>query len=204
MNYFIAREGWPFVGLALALFIISVAIGSVFVIAPALALAFFVAWFFRNPERETPSDAGIVISPADGRVIAAGSCNGGTKISIFMSVFNVHVNRIPATGIVKKIEYNKGKFLVASRDKASLENEQNAVTIEDEAGRLIKFTQIAGLVARRIVCYLNEGDRVKCGQRFGMIRFGSRVDVCLPEGLSLNVKVGDRVKSGETILGTYE
>ncbi len=203
-NNLIAREGWPFIGIALAVFIITVTIGSIPLVVAAFLLTLFVVWFFRNPERETPKEKGVVVSPADGTVIAAmGNSGGDTKISIFMSVFNVHVNRIPATGVVKRIEYNKGKFLVASKDKASLDNEQNAITIEDENGRRIKFVQIAGLVARRIVCYLKEGDSVNRGERFGMIRFGSRMDVYLPAGFTIQVKKGDKVSAGSTVLGYY-
>lgn len=204
MNYPIAREGWPFIGIALAVFIISFVIGSWFFIILFGLLLFFVIWFFRNPEREIPVGEGLVVSPADGTVINVLDGSGGeTKISIFMSVFNVHVNRIPTDGVIKKIDYNKGKFLVASKDKASLENEQNAVTLVDKKGREIKFVQIAGLVARRIVCYLHEGDNVIKGDRFGMIRFGSRMDIYLPAGFKPKVKVGDKLNGGSSVLGIY-
>ena len=203
MNHIIAREGWPFVGLAFAFFVIMSAIGLFPLIVMSAALLFFVTWFFRNPERALPAGDDAVVSPADGRIINIEALGGGaTKISIFMSVFNVHVNRIPYDGVVKKIDYNKGKFLVASKDKASLENEQNAVTIVDAKGRDIKFVQIAGLVARRIVCYLKEGDAVTKGERYGMIRFGSRVDIYLPAGFNPHVKLGDKVAGASTILGT--
>ncbi len=201
MNYYIVREGWPFIGAALAFFIILLAVGNRPLIVVSLCLAIFVTWFFRNPEREVPTGEGLLVSPADGTVIKVeGASDGGTKVSIFMSVFNVHVNRAPVDGVVKKIEYNKGKFLVASKDKASLDNEQNAVTVVDGAGREVKFVQIAGLVARRIVCYLKEGDVVRRGERVGMIRFGSRLDVYLPAGYAVRVKVGDKVSAGSTIL----
>lgn len=200
----IAREGWPFIGIAVAVLIIALVIGNIPFIVIFAGLAFFVVWFFRNPERTVPDDKGAVVSPADGTVIKAGTeDNGTTKISIFMSVLNVHVNRIPVSGTVRKIEYNKGRFLVASKDKASIDNEQNAVTVEDENGRMIKFVQIAGLVARRIVCYLKVGDKVEIGDRFGMIRFGSRLDIYLPAGFSLKVRIGDKTQAGETILGHY-
>lgn len=200
MNYIIVREGWPFIGAALAFFVILATIGYLPLIIVGLLAVLFVAWFFRNPERALPSDDAAVVSPADGRVINVSKDGNISKISIFMSVFNVHVNRIPLSGTVKKIDYNKGKFLVASKDKASLENEQNAVTVVDEKGREVKFVQIAGLVARRIVCHIKEGDKVYRGERFGMIRFGSRLDVYLPSEVNISVKVGEKVKAGESIL----
>jgi len=201
MNYFIAREGWPFIGAAVAIFVILLTVGNRPLIAVSLCAMFFVTWFFRNPERDVPTSEGVAVSPADGTVIKIESLeDGGTKVSIFMSVFNVHVNRIPVNGTVKKIEYNKGKFLVASKEKASLDNEQNAVTVADEKGREVKFVQIAGLVARRIVCYLKEGEAVRRGERFGLIRFGSRLDVYRPAGYAVKVSVGEKVKAGSTIL----
>jgi phosphatidylserine decarboxylase len=200
MNYIIAREGWPFVGAALAFFVILVTIGYLPLTLAGFLVVIFVTWFFRNPERVIPSDDAAVISPADGRIIKIAKEGNISKISIFMSVFNVHVNRIPLSGTVKSVDYNKGRFLVASKDKASLENEQNAVTVVDEKGREIKFVQIAGLVARRIVCYIKEGDKVCRGERFGMIRFGSRLDVYLPDGMEILAKVGEKVKAGESIL----
>ena len=201
MNYYIAREGWPFIGIALAIFVITLTISSLLAL-PFLALLLFVVWFFRNPERDIPEDKSMLVSPADGTVLDVLPLEGGgTRINIFMSVFNVHVNRIPVSGVIKKIDYNKGKFLVASMDKASLDNEQNAITIEEEGGRTVKFVQIAGLVARRIVCYLKEGDAVVKGESFGMIRFGSRVDVYISGVFSPKVVKGEKVHAGSTILG---
>jgi len=196
MDYYIVREGWPFIAAALAIFVITLMIGSWFFILPAAAILFFIILFFRNPERVVSNGDDIVVSPADGTVIYAAK----GKISIFMSVFNVHVNRVPVNGVVRKIAYNKGRFLVASRDKASLDNEQNAIFIEDNRGRTVKFVQIAGFIARRIVCYLKEGDNVTRGERFGMIRFGSRVDVYLPAGANILVKNRQKVYAGSTIL----
>ena len=192
MDYYIVREGWPFIAAALAIFVITLMIGSWFFILPAAAILFFIILFFRNPERVVSNGDDIVVSPADGTVIYAAK----GKISIFMSVFNVHVNRVPVNGVVRKIAYNKGRFLVASRDKASLDNEQNAIFIEDNRGRTVKFVQIAGFIARRIVCYLKEGDNVTRGERFGMIRFGSRVDVYLPAGANILVKNRQKVYAG--------
>ncbi len=201
MNHIIAREGWPFCGAALAVFIVTLAIGWLPLSLISFALFLFVVWFFRNPERKIPEANNVIVSPADGTVLGIDRFEGGAfRIKIFMSVLNVHVNRIPCDGVVKKIEYNKGKFLVASKDKASLDNEQNAITITDAAGRDIKFVQIAGLVARRIVCHIKLGDKVERGVRFGMIRFGSRVDVYLPAEFSPLVKQGDKTTAGETIL----
>lgn len=203
MKRFIAAEGLPFIGLSAAFFIISLVIGSFLLIVPLAVLTLFIIWFFRDPSRRVPLGEGLVVSPADGKIIAISRMDDLTKISIFMSVFNVHVNRVPVDGVVKKIEYNKGKFLVASKDKASLDNEQNAITITDDKGSDVKFVQIAGLVARRIVCYLREGASVKRGERFGMIRFGSRVDVYLPGVYKIKVALGERTKAGETILAVY-
>jgi len=173
-----------------------------------LGISLFICWFFRDPDRVIPNGDGIVVSPADGKVIIAenledtpfydGPC---LKISIFMSVFNVHVNRVPHEGIVKKISYYPGKFFSANLDKASRLNEHNAVFLETETGSNICFVQIAGLVARRIICRAQEEDRVLRGQRFGMICFGSRLDVYLPENTRLEVAVGDTVRAGNSTLG---
>jgi phosphatidylserine decarboxylase len=173
-----------------------------------LLLTVFVAWFFRNPERFPPNEPGAVISPADGRVVFCGDCppgrynpGPGKTVSVFMSVFDVHVNRAPVSGKVVSVRYHPGKFLAANVDKASLENEQNRVVLETAEGHRISYVQIAGLIARRIVCDLSEGDMVQQGQRVGMIRFGSRVDILLPVSAVLRVRTGDRVRAGESILG---
>jgi phosphatidylserine decarboxylase len=149
-----------------------------------------------------------VISPADGRIVFSGDCGPGRysegpgkMVSVFMSVTDVHVNRAPVSGKTVSVLYNPGKFLVASVDKASLENEQNGVALETGSGYKVTYVQIAGLIARRIVCYLSEGDIVRKGQRVGMIRFGSRVDVYMPASTTLRVKKGDKVRAGESILG---
>lgn len=207
-NGFIAGEGFPFIiplGVAALLAFIAgfKGIGFVFLI-----LTLFVVWFFRNPQRNTPDKDGLVISPADGKVIrieekANEEFPGRTfqKISIFMNVFNVHVNRIPCSGKVRFIRYHEGKFLSANLDKASALNERNIVLLETTDGREIMFVQIAGLIARRIVCWLKEGAQVSTGERFGLIRFGSRVEVFLPLGSTIFVKVGDKVRAGETAIG---
>ncbi len=204
----IAVEGLPF---AIPLLILSVALWYLGVRWPAIfftLLTVFVLWFFRNPERIAPQDPSAVISPADGKIIVAEEVQEdrylrerALKVSIFMNVFNVHVNRNPYGGKVVDVIYNKGKFISAKLDKASLDNEQNAVILDIGSGKKLMFVQIAGLIARRIVCYLKPGDPVERGKRMGLIRFGSRVDVYLPLGSTLNVKIGDRVVAGETILG---
>jgi phosphatidylserine decarboxylase len=168
----------------------------------------FVTWFFRNPRRTPPADPKAIISPCDGKVIRietvadhellAGPLQ---KISIFMNIFNMHVNRIPYAGVVEVIRYYPGKFLTANLDKASAENERNALVIGLGGGEKMVVIQIAGLVARRIVCWVAEGMRVNKGERFGLIRFGSRLDVFLPPQAHVRVRVGDKVRAGETPIG---
>jgi len=204
----IAVEGLPF---AIPLLILCILLWYFGVRYPALffsLLTIFVLWFFRNPERVIPQEPSAVISPADGKIIVAEEVSEGRylkeralKVSIFMNVFNVHVNRAPYSGKVVDVIYNKGKFISANLDKASMDNEQNAVILDIGNGEKIMFVQIAGLIARRIVCYLKPGDSIEKGKRMGLIRFGSRVDVYLPIGSTLNVKIGDKVVAGETILG---
>ena len=203
----IAVEGVPFVA---ATAIISVLFYVFCWIIPAViffALTLFIIWFFRNPERKIPSGKNLIISPADGKIIDIS--NGVeerilkrrmTKISIFMNVFNVHINRVPCSGRIFDVIYNKGKFISANMEKASLENEQNAVVLEMPSGGKILFVQIAGLIARRIVCWIKKGESVEIGQRFGLIRFGSRVDVYLPGDAEVKVTMGQKVKGGESIL----
>jgi len=171
-------------------------------------LALFVLWFFRNPERTAPPDPGVVVSPADGRVLKIeevdeGELLGGTckKVSIFMSIFNVHVNRSPCEGVVRAIRYREGKFFSANMDKASTENERNSLVIETDGGTKIVVIQIAGLIARRIVCWVQEGGILQRGERFGLIRFGSRLEVFMPVDSDVLVRVGDRVKAGHTKVG---
>ena len=174
-----------------------------------LLLALFTGSFFRDPTRYPPFREGTVVSPADGRILSVTQVDGpelsgmveSTKISIFMSIFNVHVNRAPAAGRVLEIHYKPGKFFSADLDKASEENERNLVVMEDEQGRRIAFVQIAGLIARRIVCFVGPDDTLEKGERFGLIRFGSRVDLYLPPQTEIDVSVGQHVKGGETIIG---
>lgn len=210
MNHssFIVKEGIPFIiplGVATLIAFFS---GFTWLTVLFVLLTLFVMWFFRNPERTIPDNPIQIISPADGKVIrieevASEEPSGGPflKISIFMNVFNVHVNRIPYSGEVLAIRYKPGKFLSANLDKASALNERNSVMIRTDDGREIMTVQIAGLIARRIVCWLKEGTKVKKGERFGLIRFGSRVEVFIPLGSILLVKEGDRVRAGETPIG---
>ena len=170
---------------------------------PACLLALFFLWFFRDPERAIPDSAGAVVSPGDGKVtdVSAVVVNdtARTRISIFLSVFDVHVNRSPIAGDIREVRYQKGKFLNAMNPASAEHNEQNAVTVEGD-GQTIVFKQIAGLLARRIVFNKKVGDRVQRGERVGLIKFGSRVDVLLDASASLQIKVGDRVKGGSSVL----
>ena len=210
----IAPEGWPFILASLILTVVlwffAVRIGFYPLVFPALSLLFFVVWFFRDPEREIPAGDGAIVSPADGKVIIVEEVNEdrflktrALKISIFMNVFNVHVNRVPATGRIIDIFYNPGKFFNASFDKASLLNEQNALLIEADNGKRYVANQIAGLIARRIVCRVKPGDGLTRGGRFGLIRFGSRLDVFLPVDVNVKVKVGEKVHAGSSILANW-
>jgi phosphatidylserine decarboxylase len=177
---------------------LSVAVGAVLVF-----LSLFVFYFFRNPDRNIPMEPGVVVSPADGRVVVvkdeANAGRPGKRISIFLAIWNVHVNRSPAAGIIKKLEYKPGKFLAAWAENASLENEQNVFTLSSEYGEIV-FKQIAGWVARRVVAWKKAGDTVGRGELVGLVRFGSRVDLWLPESAEIAVKVGDNVKGGSSVL----
>jgi phosphatidylserine decarboxylase len=203
----IAREGWPYVVVLLVLGCLPLVFRFYWLGGFFLALAIFTLFFFRDPERVSPPGANLVLSAADGKVVVAGAAPdanplgpGAIQISTFLSIFDVHVNRAPIAGRIAKVEYKQGDFLPAFDDKASLRNEQNAVTIEEGSKRLV-FKQIAGLIARRIVLRKQVGDRVSAGERVGMIKFGSRVDVFMPPGSVLLVKKGDRVSAGVSILG---
>ena len=206
----LAREGYPFILASIFGTIILFLAGLKSVSYLSGGLAVFIVSFFRDPEREIPSETDAIISPADGRIIIVDSVfenrfmkQDAIKISIFMNVFNVHVNRVPASGKVSGVFYNPGRFFSADKDKASLENEQNALLIEADNSKRFVVNQIAGLIARRIVCYAKEGDKIERGKRFGMIRFGSRLDVYLPVDCRINVKVGDKVKAGSSILAYW-
>ncbi len=202
----IAREGWPFLGSGI---VVSVAVhfflGFVWAL-PFWAATLFVLQFFRDPAREAPGDPQAVLAPADGRIVAVGKARDpylerdALKISVFMNVFNVHSNRSPVDGAVKKRWYHAGSFLNAALDKASLENERNALWLRTRGGEDVTCVQIAGLVARRILCYVEEGAELARGQRYGFIRFGSRVDLYLPPDAEPRAALGDKVYATETIL----
>jgi phosphatidylserine decarboxylase len=201
----IAREGWPFLTVSL---IVAVAVtwwGGWWSI-PFWIIYFFILQFFRDPPREIPQGEGLVLCPADGRVLLVGVVKDpyrnveALKISVFMNVFNVHSNRSPVDAVVKDVIYSKGLFVNASFDKASSDNERNALILRMDDGTELSCVQIAGLIARRILCYVKPGDRLQRGQRYGFIRFGSRVDVYLPTDARPRVAIGDKVKATSTVI----
>ena len=205
----VAPEGRPFIAIAVVIALVLLYLGPV-PGAIGIALAGWVAYFFRDPDRVVPSREGLVVSPADGTIVsvteAVPPADLGlgpeplTRISVFLNVFDVHVNRTPITGTVERVAYYAGLFVNASLDKASTGNERNGITLLLDDGRRIGVVQIAGLIARRIVCRLREGDRVLTGERFGLIRFGSRTDLYLPKGVAPMVAVGQRMIGGETVM----
>jgi phosphatidylserine decarboxylase len=204
----IAKEGFPFLIPAFLLTLFFMGMSWMLLTVLGMLLTLFIAYFFRNPRRNIPNEAHTILSPADGKVIHVGECmedrflkENALKVSIFMSLFDVHINRSPASGKVIERVHHPGRFLVASREKASLLNEQNALILETEDRFKILFIQIAGYVARRIVCYPKPGDLLKKGQIFGLIRFGSRVDLYLPVDVEPAVQVGQHVKGGESVIG---
>ncbi len=204
----IAREGWPFLAIALVLAIAATVWCATWSI-PLWIIALFVLQFFRDPAREIPQQAGAVLSPADGRIVKVERTRDeylqrdAIKVSVFMNVFNVHSNRSPVDGAVQQIWYNPGKFVNADLDKASTENERNAVWLKTADGQDVTSVQVAGLIARRILCYVKAGDQLTRGQRYGFIRFGSRVDVYLPLTATVKVAIGDKVSATTTILAQF-
>lgn len=205
----IAREGWPYLGFALILAAIVTAFCGVWSM-PFWIIALFVLQFFRDPARVIPQQANAILSPADGRIVVVEKARDpyadreALKISVFMNVFNVHSNRAPVDGKIDKVQYFPGKFLNADLDKASLQNERNALTITAAGGQIVTCVQVAGLIARRILCYVKPGDDLTRGQRYGFIRFGSRVDLYLPLTASPRVAIGDKVSATETILAEFQ
>jgi phosphatidylserine decarboxylase len=214
----IARDGWTFIIIGLALTVVCLWLATrwdsriAFGISLVLAiLTVFTAYFFRDPDRSADLETGTLVSPGDGVVVEIDTLEShpfiGDKtiqVSVFLSIFDVHVNRVPATGVIDYVDYNPGKFFAAYEDKASELNEQTEIGMVTETGRKVAFKQIAGLIARRVVCRLKAGDNVAAGDRFGLIRFGSRVDLLVPEDCRIDVKLGDRVYGGETVLGKLE
>ena len=204
----VAIEGFPFLILTALLTIFWGIMGWKVLTILGILLTLFIAFFFRNPKRKIPALQNIILSPADGKIVHVGECEEERflqgkvlKVSIFMSVFNVHINRAPVSGTVLQKSYHPGQFLVASVEKSSLLNEQNAFILETEDRFKILLIQIAGFVARRIVCYAKAGDTLRMGEIFGLIRFGSRVDLYLPTEVKPMVRIGQRVKGGESIIG---
>jgi phosphatidylserine decarboxylase len=206
----IAREGWPVIATAAGVLGLVGAVGTLaghpLSLVPLAVAVGFCLWFFRDPERAAPPDERLVVSPADGRVVAVVQEREerilhapATRVSIFMSPLDVHVNRNPVSGTVELVRHTAGKFGAAFADKASLDNERNALLLES-GGRRYLLVQIAGALARRIVCRVRPGDRVRRGERFGMIMFGSRVDLFLPPGVEPRVQRGDRVRAGTTVV----
>lgn len=208
----IHREGWPFIAAA-GLFDLVLLLGAPLAGWVFLPVALWVVAFFRDPDRQAPEGAHLVLCPADGRLLPPASVvppaelglgsEKRLRLSVFMNVFNVHVNRIPCNGNVTSLAYRPGKFFNASFDKASEENERMAIRIRMEGARDVGMVQVAGLVARRIVCDLREGQSVCRGDRFGIIRFGSRVDIYLPDGARVLANAGQSVKAGETVLADF-
>ncbi len=206
----VASEGWPFIIPLAIVTALLFALGWKNTGVVALALTLFVLFFFRDPERRIPEGKDLVVSPADGKIIVVKDVfepaylkQDVKQVSIFLSVFNVHVNRSPVDGKVELVKYNPGKFHVASVDKASLDNEQTAMVVANGQYKIL-VKQIAGLIARRIVCYAKAGDTIKRGDRYGLIRFGSRVDIFLPKNAEIKVKPGDRVKGARDVIAVMK
>jgi phosphatidylserine decarboxylase len=202
----IAREGWPFLAASVA---VAVAVGWLagwWWSIPVWVWVLFVLQFFRDPARPVPGDQRTVVAPADGRIVAVEKAEDpylkrtATKLSVFMNVFNVHSNRAPVDGEVRDAWYEAGAFMNAALDKASVKNERNALWLRADAGPDVVCVQVAGLIARRILCYAKPGDRLKRGERFGFIRFGSRVDLYLPLEARVRVELGQKVSAGATIM----
>lgn len=202
----IAKEGLPFIIGALAVFLALIIFPVKFLIFLSLVFGVFCLWFFRDPERSIPPFEDIMVSPADGKVVEVDdiAVEGVefTKISIFMNIFNVHVNRMPIGGTIKSVLHKPGKFLAADKPEASYENEQNIIEIESQYGD-VTVKQVAGLIARRTVCNAKEGDSLPIGERFGLIKFSSRVEVFVPKGFDISVENGNIVKAGESVIAKY-
>jgi phosphatidylserine decarboxylase len=199
----IVKESIPYIVVPLLLAAAAAVLGYWWVAAILLLVALFMAFFFRDPKRVPPSDPDVVVSPADGKVTRIGPATPGadsTVVSIFLSPLDVHINRSPIPGKIVDVLYSPGKFLMATNEKASLVNEQNALTIQGDKITVV-CKQIAGILARRIVCWKAEGDNLGLGERFGMIKFSSRTDVLLPANVRVIVKEGDRVRGGTTVIG---
>ena len=206
----LAQEGWTFIIISAIVTVVIYSLTNFWVTLPFILITLFIVQFFRDPKREIPQDKDIVVSPADGKIILVEESQDpyqnilALKISIFMNVFNVHSNRSPVNGEVIDLQYYRGKFVNADFDKASTENERNAMILKLATGCKITVVQVAGLIARRILCYTRVGDHLKLGQRYGFIRFGSRLDIYLPINAKLLVSIGQKVSATETILAKLE
>jgi phosphatidylserine decarboxylase len=203
-----AKEGIPFIAVPAGVTLLTGWLGWSIVACVGAVATLFCAWFFRNPARVVPQGPKLVVAPSDGKVIAIEEefeprylKERSIRVTIFLNVFDVHINRVPCDGTVEDVQYQPGLFLVASKPEATLRNEQNAMMIKTHEGMKVLCVQVAGLIARRIVCWISPRDRAIRGERYGLIRFGSRMDTFLPMGTKLRVAVGERVKGGETILG---
>jgi len=206
----IAPDGYPFIIIFALITILVYVFGKPWIAVLSLAFTLFMVLFFRDPDRTIPEDKGVFVSPADGKIILIKDVYEkdylkaeSKEISIFMSIFNVHVNRAPCEGNVSLIKHSPGKFLVAHKDAASIENENTVMVLEGKDGKIL-IRQVAGLIARRIVCKVKAGDMLRRGERYGMIKFGSRLDIYLPKDVEIKVRLGDKVKAGETVIGIKE
>lgn len=205
----VAWEGIPFIAAGIVVIAILLILDWEFIAIPMMVLTLFIIYFFRDPDRPQIHNESAILTPADGKVLAIEDLqhgdnryqNGAKKVSIFMSLFNAHINRIPMGGRITGLSYHPGKFFSANREKASVYNEHNIVTLETDNRTKIVFVQIAGYIARRISCWVNEGDHVEAGQRFGLIRFGSRLEVYVPPNCTIMVTKGQKVKAGHTVVG---
>lgn len=201
----VARESYPYLLVGSGVAAAGMVLGFPWIGSAAAVLTAFIAFFFRDPTRTVPDDSGALVSPADGRVVEVEPDHpaGGTRVAIFLSLWDVHINRSPVSGRIERVEYRPGRFVPANLAKASVENERNAITVDSPLGK-VRFVQIAGVVARRIVCWKAAGDSVERGERIGLIQFGSRVEVHLPDGMVPAVGVGSRVRGGSSILARLE
>jgi len=194
-----AKEGLPFILVALAIAGLLAIPGWWIGVSIFVLIAAFLAYFFRDPHRNVPSNGGVILAAADGRVTRITEDGNGTLISVFMSPFDVHINRSPISGTIREVIYEKGRKLPATRNEASYVNERNTLVIDGE-GLTVRCTQIAGIMARRIVCWPKIGDKIERGERFGLIKFSSRTDVLVPTGFEVAVNIGDHVRGGETVI----
>ena len=206
----VALEGYPFIGFAALSTLVLAILGYKLIALLALFGTAFILYFFRDPERVSPEEEDVLVSPADGKVILIEKIFDDKfvnehvyKVSIFMNVFNVHVNRAPCSGTVTRVQYFPGMFYSADTENGALKNEACGLTVETSHNRKIAVVQVAGLIARRIVCWAAKGDSLMRGERFGLIRFGSRVDLYLPQQTQLEVSVGQKVRAGETVIGYF-